>query len=295
MEWSFRTNSSTGVCIILGFRKHVGNQEGICYSHIIWHYHVCNAKLLKEKRSGAGAEGKERLVWVWPLLLVTQSLQAQLSFCPWLLAHRVWDCWASVGELWAAAGSCQPSTGGPGRSWGATRLDILLGCWDMENTLARSRRPASPWSGEWSPCSQENPQAQGSVSRSDIVFSRANGKFFLEQKVYFKGKCLEKRIFKFGFVVPNSTITWQSQIMPTSALNGNVFRERTFFDNSLLVSTSRVRGLRVESACISRICYFWREKRKFDFFPPYIWFLILPPLISSTTKPTFSHPGTSSI
>lgn len=81
-------------------------------------------------------------------------------------------------------------------------------------------------------------------------------KFFLEQKVYFKGKCLEKRIFKFGFVVPNSTITWQSQIMPTSALNGSAFRERTFFDNSLLVGTSRVRGLRVESACISRICYF---------------------------------------
>ncbi|XP_014672564.1 PREDICTED: retinal rod rhodopsin-sensitive cGMP 3',5'-cyclic phosphodiesterase subunit delta-like [Priapulus caudatus] len=51
-------------------------------------------------------------------------------------------------------------------------------------------------------------------------------KFRLEQKVLFKGKCIEEWYFDFGFVIPNSTNTWQSlieaapesQMMPANVL-----------------------------------------------------------------------------
>lgn len=51
-------------------------------------------------------------------------------------------------------------------------------------------------------------------------------KFRLEQKVLFKGRCLEEWNFEFGFVMPESTNTWQSimeaapesQMMPASVL-----------------------------------------------------------------------------
>ncbi|XP_028393973.1 retinal rod rhodopsin-sensitive cGMP 3',5'-cyclic phosphodiesterase subunit delta-like [Dendronephthya gigantea] len=73
--------------------------------------------------------------------------------------------------------------------------------------------------------------------------------FRLEQKVLFKGKCLEEWFFDFGFVIPSSTNTWQSlieaapedQMMPSSVLNGNVVIETKFYDGNLLVSTSKVR------------------------------------------------------
>jgi len=88
------------------------------------------------------------------------------------------------------------------------------------------------------------------VSR-EINFSSAEPmeKFRLEQKVLFKGRCLEEWSFDFGFVIPNSTNTWQSlieaapesQMMPAKVLNGNVVIETEFFDGDLLVSTSKVR------------------------------------------------------
>ncbi|XP_043280681.1 retinal rod rhodopsin-sensitive cGMP 3',5'-cyclic phosphodiesterase subunit delta isoform X2 [Venturia canescens] len=88
------------------------------------------------------------------------------------------------------------------------------------------------------------------VSR-EINFSSAEPleRFRLEQKVLFKGHCLEEWFFEFGFVIPNSTNTWQSTIeaapessmMPANVLNGNVVIETKFFDDDLLVSTSRVR------------------------------------------------------
>ncbi|XP_060532962.1 retinal rod rhodopsin-sensitive cGMP 3',5'-cyclic phosphodiesterase subunit delta [Cylas formicarius] len=73
--------------------------------------------------------------------------------------------------------------------------------------------------------------------------------FRLEQKVLFKGRCLEEWDFEFGFVMPESTNTWQSimeaapesQMMPASVLNGNVVVETKFFDEDLLICTSRVR------------------------------------------------------
>lgn len=51
-------------------------------------------------------------------------------------------------------------------------------------------------------------------------------RFRLEQKVLFKGRCLEEWFFEFGFVIPSSTNTWQSlieaapesQMMPANVL-----------------------------------------------------------------------------
>ncbi|KAK2161777.1 hypothetical protein LSH36_110g05125 [Paralvinella palmiformis] len=74
-------------------------------------------------------------------------------------------------------------------------------------------------------------------------------KFRLEQRVMFKGKCLEEWYFEFGFVIPESTNTWQSvieaapesQMMPANVLNGNVVIETKFYDGDLEVSMSKVR------------------------------------------------------
>ena len=54
---------------------------------------------------------------------------------------------------------------------------------------------------------------------------------------------MEEWNFQFGFVIPNSTNTWQqtieaaeeSQMMPASVLDGNVLIETAFFDDDLLV------------------------------------------------------------
>ncbi|TNN61732.1 Retinal rod rhodopsin-sensitive cGMP 3',5'-cyclic phosphodiesterase subunit delta [Liparis tanakae] len=59
----------------------------------------------------------------------------------------------------------------------------------------------------------------------------------------------EEWFFEFGFVIPNSTNTWQSlieaapesQMMPANVLTGNVIIETKFYDDDLHVSTSRVR------------------------------------------------------
>ncbi|XP_045459724.1 retinal rod rhodopsin-sensitive cGMP 3',5'-cyclic phosphodiesterase subunit delta [Melitaea cinxia] len=74
-------------------------------------------------------------------------------------------------------------------------------------------------------------------------------KFRLEQKILFKGRCLEEWFFEFGYVIPNSTNTWQSiiesapesQMMPANVLNGNVVIETKFFDGDILITKSRVR------------------------------------------------------
>ncbi|KAF7283496.1 prenyl-binding protein [Rhynchophorus ferrugineus] len=88
------------------------------------------------------------------------------------------------------------------------------------------------------------------VSREFSFSSKEQIKNFrLEQKVLFKGRCLEEWYFEFGFVMPESTNTWQSimeaapesQMMPASVLNGNVVIETKFFDEDLHICTSRVR------------------------------------------------------
>ncbi|RCN42009.1 GMP-PDE, delta subunit [Ancylostoma caninum] len=60
---------------------------------------------------------------------------------------------------------------------------------------------------------------------------------------------LSEWFFEFGFVIPDSTNTWQtlieaapeSQMLPASLLSGNVVVETLFYDDDLLVSTSKVR------------------------------------------------------
>ncbi|VDK44944.1 unnamed protein product [Anisakis simplex] len=74
-------------------------------------------------------------------------------------------------------------------------------------------------------------------------------KFRLEQRVLLKDNIIEEWYFDFGFVIPQSTNTWQnlieaapeSQMLPASLLSGNVVIETNFYDDDLLVSTSRVR------------------------------------------------------
>ncbi|XP_014213886.1 retinal rod rhodopsin-sensitive cGMP 3',5'-cyclic phosphodiesterase subunit delta [Copidosoma floridanum] len=88
------------------------------------------------------------------------------------------------------------------------------------------------------------------VSR-EINFSTSEPmeRFRLEQKVLFKGRCLEEWFFELGFVIPNSTNTWQSlfqsapesQMMPANVLNGNMVIETKFFDDDLLLATSKLR------------------------------------------------------
>lgn len=71
----------------------------------------------------------------------------------------------------------------------------------------------------------------------------------LVQRVLLEGKCMEEWFFDFGFVIPNSTNTWQqtieaapsSQMLPASLLNGNVVIETSFFDRDLLVCKAKTR------------------------------------------------------
>ena len=52
-----------------------------------------------------------------------------------------------------------------------------------------------------------------SVSREiNFTSSHTLNKFRLEQRVLFNDKCLEEWFFEFGFVMENSTNTWQSII-----------------------------------------------------------------------------------
>ena len=73
--------------------------------------------------------------------------------------------------------------------------------------------------------------------------------FKLEQRVYFQGNCIEEWFFKFGFVIPGSTNTWQQiieaaprdQMISAEALSGNVTFETSFFDGDLFICRNCVR------------------------------------------------------
>jgi len=93
------------------------------------------------------------------------------------------------------------------------------------------------------------------VSR-EMNFSSAESlsDFHLIQNVYFQGNLLEEWRFRFGFVIPQSTNTWQcvieaapqQQMIPAQVLNGNVVIETQFLDGELLVCKSRLRVFYVE-------------------------------------------------
>ncbi len=71
----------------------------------------------------------------------------------------------------------------------------------------------------------------------------------IQQRVFYHDHCLEEWNFEFGFVIPNSTNTWQQTIesagegnmLPASALNGNVVIETAFYDGEVLICKSVLR------------------------------------------------------
>eukprot|EP00823_Brevimastigomonas_motovehiculus_P003056 TRINITY_DN1830_c0_g3_i1.p1 TRINITY_DN1830_c0_g3~~TRINITY_DN1830_c0_g3_i1.p1 ORF type:complete len:195 (-),score=53.48 TRINITY_DN1830_c0_g3_i1:328-912(-) len=78
--------------------------------------------------------------------------------------------------------------------------------------------------------------------------------FHLVQQVYLSNTMLEEWRFKFGFVIPNSTNTWQcvieaaggEQMLPASLLSGNTTIVTHFFDGDQLVSKTTLRVYYVE-------------------------------------------------
>lgn len=198
------------------------------------------------------AEGRERLVWVWPLPLFARGLQAGLRLRPQFLG--------TVCE--APPGQRERATGGGRRIMSAKderAREILRGFKLNWMNLRDAETGKILWQGTEDlsvPGVEHEARVPKKILKCKAVsrelnFSSAEQmeKFRLEQKVYFKGQCLEEWFFEFGFVIPNSTNTWQSlieaapesQMMPASVLTGNVIIETKFFDDDLLVSTSRVR------------------------------------------------------
>jgi len=88
------------------------------------------------------------------------------------------------------------------------------------------------------------------VSR-EINFSskKEMHEFRLVQTVEFKGTILEEWSFHFGFVIPNSTNSWQqtieaadeSEMLPAEILSGNVVMDTCFYDLNTVVLKQRVR------------------------------------------------------
>ena len=71
--------------------------------------------------------------------------------------------------------------------------------------------------------------------------------FRLEQRVLLHDRPFERWTFRFGFVMPGSTNTWQQvieaadEMLPVEVLDGNVVIETSFFDGQQLISQCRVR------------------------------------------------------
>lgn len=89
-----------------------------------------------------------------------------------------------------------------------------------------------------------------SVAR-EIVFSSTEEihDFRQEQFVYFKESVLERWDFHFGFVIPQSTNTWEQtivaadedQMIPADLLTGNVVIDTQFFAGDILIASQRIR------------------------------------------------------
>merc|ERR1719281_2245155 len=71
----------------------------------------------------------------------------------------------------------------------------------------------------------------------------------LVQRVLFNGVDLEEWNFAFGFVIPNSTNSWQQTIeaadedemIPAELLSGNIVIDTTFFDGDFIVASQKIR------------------------------------------------------
>lgn len=88
------------------------------------------------------------------------------------------------------------------------------------------------------------------VSR-EMVFSSQQliPEFRLVQNVLLHGHAIEEWRFRFGFVIPQSTNSWQcvieaaaqEQMVSAETLSGNVVIETSFYDGSTLVNKSKIR------------------------------------------------------
>jgi retinal rod rhodopsin-sensitive cGMP 3',5'-cyclic phosphodiesterase subunit delta len=88
------------------------------------------------------------------------------------------------------------------------------------------------------------------VSR-EINFSCAEKleNFRLEQRIFFMGQCIEEWFFKFGFVIPGSTNSWQQiiesagedEMMDPEEMSGNVTIETSFYDGDMFIAKCLVR------------------------------------------------------
>jgi len=89
------------------------------------------------------------------------------------------------------------------------------------------------------------------VSFREINFSSEEliNKLRLVQYVYFQDQVCETFEFKFGFVIPGSTNTWQQtidavdqdQMMPAEVLSGNLVVVTQFFDDDKFICSSSFR------------------------------------------------------
>jgi len=89
-----------------------------------------------------------------------------------------------------------------------------------------------------------------SVSR-ELVFSSTEEvkKFRLEQRIYFRGTCIEEWFFSFGYVIAGSSNSWQqtidaappSQMLSAEVLSGNVVFETSFYDDKQFLCKNSVR------------------------------------------------------
>jgi len=64
--------------------------------------------------------------------------------------------------------------------------------------------------------------------------------------MYLHGTLVETLFFEFGFVIPNSTNTWEQtivadkdNIIPAEILSGNLICETTFFSNEVPIHKSK--------------------------------------------------------
>lgn len=91
---------------------------------------------------------------------------------------------------------------------------------------------------------------QCSAVAREIVFSsqHAISDFHLKQKILLYGQVIEEWVFHFGFVIPNSTNTWEQVIsaekpenmLSADVLSGNTVIETLFYDGTNLVHRSEV-------------------------------------------------------
>ena len=89
------------------------------------------------------------------------------------------------------------------------------------------------------------------IASREINFSSIEKikKLRLVQYIYFNDEITEKFEFKFGFVIPGSTNTWQQTIetvdqkdmLPTKILSGNLVVFTQFFDDERFICSSKIR------------------------------------------------------